>query len=358
MTPPPPAGDAALYDEEFFARYCGSLPMSRNVPERIAAAREAAARIAEALRPARVFEAGCAVGLLVEALWDRGITTHGRDLSSYALAQVREDIQPFLTQGSIAEPIEGAYDLAIAVDVLQHLEEEDALRALRHLAGAAPQLLFSVPSGKSDPRFNRTVRPLRWWLERLAEAGLAPVPGFDASFIAPCALLAEHTTAPVDPRALTAFEALLRARAEAQQSGSNLMKIRDELAGTHAQLAQARAASEALRAELAGVRLEAGRLHQALHARDEQAAARQNEIQLLGQQLEEQAGELRRRGEIENLSRQLESQSHDLRHQAEALDAATRHRDLLLGSTSWRLTAPLRRLLAPLSWLRRRPPSP
>jgi hypothetical protein len=64
-----------------------------------------AARIAETLRPKRVFEAGSAIGLLAEALWDQGVVTHGRDLSHYALAQAREDIQPFLVQGCVTEPI-------------------------------------------------------------------------------------------------------------------------------------------------------------------------------------------------------------------------------------------------------------
>ena len=344
MTPPLTAGYTALYDEEYFARHCGSLPMSRLVPDRIEATREAATRIAEALRPSSVFEAGCAIGLLVEALWDRGITTHGRDLSSYALAQAREDIQPFLAQGSIAEPIEGTYDLVIAVDVLHHLEEQDALLALRHLAAAAPQLLFSVTSWKGDPRFYRTVRPQRWWLERLADVGLAPVPGFDASFIAPNALLVERIATPVDPRALTAFEALLRIRAGAQQNDTALLKAREELAGAQVQLAQARAASEALTAELAGVRLQAERLRRALHVHDEQEAARQDE--------------LRRHNIISALARQIEEQGHDIRCQAETLDTTIRHRDLLLSSTSWRLTAPLRRMITLLSRLRQRSPSP
>ncbi len=334
MIPLRPAGDAALYDEAYFARHCGALPMRRDIPERMAAAHVAAARIAEALRPQRVFDAGCAIGLLTEALWDQGIATLGRDISSYALTQVRADIQPFLTLGSITEPVEGTYDLMIAVDVLHHLEEQDALQALRHLAAAAPQLLFAVPSGEGNPLYHRTVRPLRWWLERLAENGFAPVPGFDASFIAPHALLAERSSTPVDPRVLVAFEALLRSRAEAQQSSATLTRTREELASTQAQLAQARASSEALRAD-------GDRLRQVLHARDAQ-------VQLLKQRLEEQASEIWRRNEIEMLIRQ----------QKEALDAATLHRDLLLGSTSWRLTAPLRSMLASLSRLRRRPPSP
>lgn len=373
MTSPPFSGGAALYEKDYFERHCGSLPMSRQVPERIAAAREVATRIGEALRPTRVFEAGCAIGLLAEELWDQGVAVYGRDLSSYALAQTREDIRPFLAQGSIAEPIEGTYDLAIALDVLHLLEEQDALRAIRHLATAAPQLLFSVSSGKGDPRYHRTVRPLRWWLERLAEAGLAPVSSFDASFIAPHALLVEHTTAPVDPRALMAFEALLRTRAGVQQNDTTLTRVREELASTHAHLAQARATSEALRAELARIRLDAERLRQALQARNEQAVAKQETIQFLRQQvdeqaaakqetiqflrqqideqtlrIQEQANELRRRDEIETLTRQLEGQ-------AEALEAARRHRDLLLCSTSWRLTAPLRGLVTSLSRLLKRP---
>ena len=369
MTPPMPAGDAALYDETYFARHCGSQPMRRDMPERLSSARLVAARIAETLRPKRVFEAGCAIGLLAEALWDQGVVTHGRDLSHYALAQAREGIQPFLMQGCVTEPIEGSYDLVIALDVLDHLEERKVLQALRHLAAAAPQLLFAVPSGKGNPVYQRTVRPLRWWLERLAEAGLAPVSGFDASFIGPHALLAEHSTTPVDPNLLVAFEALLRNRAEAQQSGVALLKMREELASNQAQLAQARAASEALRGELAGIRVNGDRLRQALHARDEQAAAKQHEIQLLKEHTEKLAGELLRRNEIEILIQQLDGQASDLRCQKEALDgqardlrcqkealnAAILDRDLVLGSTIWRMTAPLRAILAPLSRLRRRP---
>jgi SAM-dependent methyltransferase len=338
MMSPPPVEDGDIYDKDYFSRFCGPLPMNRNVPERIMAAREAAARIAETLRPARVFDAGCAVGLLAEALWDQGIAAYGRDLSSYALTQAREDIRPFLEQGSIANPIEGTYDLVIAVDVLHHLKEEDALRALAQLAAAAPQLLFSVPAGTGDPRFHQTDRPLRWWLERLAELGLAPVPCFDASFLAPHALLAERTTGALDARGLMAFEALLRTRAKAQQNSAGLLKAREDLAGIQAQLAQARAASEALRAELAGGRLETERMRQALHARDGQAAAREREIRCLQQQ--------------------LEGQALDLRYKAELLDAVRRHRDLLLGSSSWRLTAPLRSLLGPLSRRRQRSSPP
>ena len=32
------------------------------------------------LRPNRVFDAGCALGLLVEGFWDRGVETYGRDI--------------------------------------------------------------------------------------------------------------------------------------------------------------------------------------------------------------------------------------------------------------------------------------
>ena len=54
---------------------------------------------ARSLRPSRVFDAGCAMGFLVEQFWDRGIYCEGIDISEYAISQVRRDIKPLLPGG-------------------------------------------------------------------------------------------------------------------------------------------------------------------------------------------------------------------------------------------------------------------
>jgi 2-polyprenyl-3-methyl-5-hydroxy-6-metoxy-1,4-benzoquinol methylase len=64
-------------------------------------------------RPARVLDAGCAHGFLVEALWDRGVEAWGRDISEFAISQVRADLRQFCSAGTIGDPVGGKFDLFV-----------------------------------------------------------------------------------------------------------------------------------------------------------------------------------------------------------------------------------------------------
>ncbi len=194
--PPAPAAPAlappdAEYGPAYYSSHCGTVPYGRTGfwLDLFAAV---AAEVVRALRPRRVFDAGCAMGLLVEALWDRGVEAHGRDVSRFAVSEVRADVRPFCAVGSIAEPIEGEWDLVCCIEVLEHMEEADALRAIAGMTAAAPRVLFSSsPTDLSEPT-HRTVRPPIFWLRAFAAHGFAPAPGFDAGFVAPHALLFER----------------------------------------------------------------------------------------------------------------------------------------------------------------------
>ena len=59
-------------------------------------------------RPSTVLDAGCAMGMVVEALRDRGVEAFGVDLSEYAIENVRPDVRPFCRVGSILDPFHGA----------------------------------------------------------------------------------------------------------------------------------------------------------------------------------------------------------------------------------------------------------
>ena len=60
--------------------------------------------IVRTLQPKRVFDAGCGTGLLLEALWDRGVETRGRDTSQTVLDEVRPDLKDFVQKASVVEP--------------------------------------------------------------------------------------------------------------------------------------------------------------------------------------------------------------------------------------------------------------
>ena len=298
------------YGAAYFASHCGPFPYAREVPHWTRFFGGVADEIVARLRPKRVFDAGCAHGFLVEALWDRGVEAWGRDISDYAISQARPDIRPFVSVGSITEPLGGPYDLVTCIEVLEHLPEAEAIVAIGRMAEAAPLVLFSsTPSDTEEPT-HLTVRPVRWWIDRFAEAGLAPVPEFDAGFLTPHAMLFRRSEGPVASAVLDAFAALMRLRIADRTAERELGKTRARLAEEIGRLAEASARLEALEARLA-----------ALASEREAAAAGL-------------ASERERAAEVSRERDSLQVLSASLRQEIEALRA----------STSWRLTAPVRAL--------------
>src|SRR6202522_4111183 len=101
-----------LYRVDYYRSYCGSVPYDRSHPHRAQFFGNVADELIRTLRPRRVFDAGCAMGCPVEALWDRGVEASGRDVSELATSQVRTDVRSYCSVGSLTQPIEGHFDLA------------------------------------------------------------------------------------------------------------------------------------------------------------------------------------------------------------------------------------------------------
>jgi len=150
------------FDADYYRSHCGSLPYLRSTPEWHSFFRPVADAIVLGLAPRKAFDAGCAVGFLVEMLWDRGVEAHGRDISEFAISQIRPDVRPWCAIGSIADPIEGQYDLVLCIEVLEHMPAEDAVAAIRNITSVAPPrpvLLLAHRSGGGDPH-QRASHPL------------------------------------------------------------------------------------------------------------------------------------------------------------------------------------------------------
>src|SRR5438270_1825298 len=181
------------YGPDYYANGCGPVPYER--PDHwLHFFGRVAEELIRAIHPLKVLDAGCAMGFLVEAFWDRGVSCDGIDISEYAISQVRRDVQPYCHSRSLVEPVTDQYDLITCIEVLEHMQDFDARVAIGNLCKASDVILFSSsPNDFSEPT-HVNVRPPAYWLAQFAENGFYPDAFFDASFLTPHAMLLRRST--------------------------------------------------------------------------------------------------------------------------------------------------------------------
>lgn len=102
--------------------------------------------------PDSILEAGCGEGHVIAHVKNRyknsekAITSDGFDVSESVIAQAKKDYPDInFTTGSIYEINRGKYDLVIASEVLEHLEEPE--KALKQVIDTSNRYIFvSVPN--------------------------------------------------------------------------------------------------------------------------------------------------------------------------------------------------------------------
>ena len=92
-----------LYNEEYYQNYNGD-DYGRN-EKWLSFFGNIADNIVEKIQPKTVLDIGCAYGLLVESLRDRGCEAYGIDVSDYALSRARDDVLKYLSVDTILRPM-------------------------------------------------------------------------------------------------------------------------------------------------------------------------------------------------------------------------------------------------------------
>jgi SAM-dependent methyltransferase len=194
-------------------------------------------QIVQRLAPSSVLDAGCAIGLLVEALADRGVDAHGIDVSEWAIAQVPESLADRCTVGSLADPIERRFDLVVSIEVLEHIEETALQSALDNLCSVTDRLLISTtPAHYDDPTHINIKQPERWSAE-LARRGFVRDLGFDATFIAEWAALYTRTS-KAWPQVIEDYDRQFwYDRREILSTRNGILALQDQLRSAQAELA-------------------------------------------------------------------------------------------------------------------------
>ena len=147
------------YDSYYYQNYNGSA-YGRTV-EWLSFFDKISENIVNTLNPETVLDVGCAYGLLVETLRDRGVEAYGIDISEYAIGQARPDLNEYLTVASVLKPLEGRYDLIVSIEVIEHIEEKYCDKVIEHMCGAADQILLATtPDDFDDPTHFNVNPPL------------------------------------------------------------------------------------------------------------------------------------------------------------------------------------------------------
>jgi len=215
------------FGEYYYKHDCG-IPYERNIHwTRFFGV--IADRIVSDLKPTTALDAGCAIGMLVEALRDRGVDAYGVDVSDWAIENTPAELRPFCRLASLTEPIDGWYDIITCIEVIEHIPPPDDATVLKNLCGATDRLLLSSsPHDYSEPT-HVNVRPPEDWAVALARHGFVRDLDFDASFVTPWAALYVRTDASL-PEIVRGFERrLFYAQEEITQLRSRVLEIQREL---------------------------------------------------------------------------------------------------------------------------------
>ncbi|HVC05726.1 MAG TPA: methyltransferase domain-containing protein [Candidatus Acidoferrales bacterium] len=227
---------AADYGEGYYANYAaGDVVYERNAHWQGFFGSIADRLIAD-FAPKTALDAGCAIGLLVEALRDRGVDAEGIDFSEFAIARARVDIRPHLTIGSITDAFQRRYDLITCFEVLEHLSMPDADKAIANLCAFTDDLIVSsTPMHYRDPT-HTNIHPQEYWTERFARHGFLRDVDYDANYIAPWAARYHRSSAPIHRVVAEYDRAYARMRFELQERNAVVMEQMREIEALRARL--------------------------------------------------------------------------------------------------------------------------
>ena len=160
------------YDSSYYENYNGSA--YGRTPEWLSFFDSISENIIKTLNPMTVLDVGCAYGLLVETLRNRGVEAFGVDVSDYAIKQARPDLKDYLTVDSILKPLKSRYDLIVSIEVIEHIDEKDCDQVIKNMCVASDQVLLATTPDDFDDPTHFNVNPPLYWVQKFSQYGFEP----------------------------------------------------------------------------------------------------------------------------------------------------------------------------------------
>ena len=215
--------------------------------------------------PKTAYDAGCAIGLLVRALVERGVDAYGGDISEFAVTGAPQGLRERLEVRDLVQPFERRYDVITCIEVLEHMSAADAQMAIANLCAATDTILLSsTPEDFREPT-HINVRPPASWAQDFALHGFFRRTDIDASFLSPWAVVFtrqqptvvetvaryESLLAPLSQEVIAKRQGLLEAQRDLERSHGVVVEERDALHAEIARLTAERDEAIAVREQMA-----------------------------------------------------------------------------------------------------------
>ena len=347
---PKPEPESETFDEEYYHSSCGPNPYERN--EAWLGFSSIVGRSSAACRRGRSLMQGAPLVCSWRRL-DRGIQADGIDVSTYAIANVRPDMREYCRVGSIADPLEGSYDLVTCIEVLEHMPAAEVEAAIRNLTAVTDTILFSSSPDDFDEPTHINVRPPLSWMQLFAQHGFWPDLTYDASFLIPHAMLFRRRAEGLSSDVLISYNERLRARcalARAEQSLRSRDATIEEMKRNAAEAEQSLRSRDATIEELKRNAAEADRSLRSRDATIEELKRNAAEADRSLRSRDTTIEELKRNAAeadatIGRMKRNATKTSQDRDRAQQALRGAKielQRISVIETSTIWRMTSPLR----------------
>jgi hypothetical protein len=190
------------------------------------------------------------MGMLVEALRDRGVEAYGFDISAYALNLARDDIRQYLWEATLSDPIPRSYDLIVCIEVLEHLSRSDGEAAIENLCRHTDQVLLSTTPEHYAEATHLNVQPPEYWAELFARHDFIRDVDVDVSFITHWAVLFRRREKTLDGVVRDYERFSSRLDRENKALRDSLIQVQDGIAASREEAGAARADAEEARRQL------------------------------------------------------------------------------------------------------------
>ena len=123
--------------------------------------------------PSYVVDLGCGVGRFIQPLHASGVDVYGVDGSAYAVSNpLDEDLS--LDRHDLTEPLrlDREADVALCIEVLEHLPAESARTAIESIRDAAPVAIVTAAQPGQGGDYHVNERPREYWIDEFEAVGM------------------------------------------------------------------------------------------------------------------------------------------------------------------------------------------
>jgi cyclopropane fatty-acyl-phospholipid synthase-like methyltransferase len=155
-----------LYCHDFFEPYSATAGSYAD------SCRLIAEEIHRRFEPQTVVDWGCGAGLHLRAMAARGARVLGVDGSRAAVELASECTETVCAD--LTEPVDlpwDRYDLAMCIDVLEHVHEQHADAVLANLVAGADMVILSCAPPNQGGHHHVNEQPRRYWVRKMAALG-------------------------------------------------------------------------------------------------------------------------------------------------------------------------------------------